>query len=387
VAPYELKLPDVGEGLREGTIVEWLVGIGEVVALNQSLVEIETDKSVVEIPAPRAGVVLHRGAAAGATVLVGSLLVVIGDAGESWAPAEESAGAAIAAPLPAEKTGSRARALATPIVRQVATELGVDLDELASLQPGKPVSREAVLSAAAAMAPHQSSARPAKKPPNSTSPSAGSKLSGVRRAIAANLTQAWATPQVTAWDEAPAAELLALRKVLGLPLEALLVEILLPVLVEFPDFSAHFDGETLERVVSPDVGLAIDSPRGLLVAVLREAAELSSEQRGVEVARLLESGAAGTLQAAEMRGQTFTLSNIGAAGGRYGTSIVPVGTTAMLSVGRAADEVRAVDGKVVVQQMMPLGLTFDHRAIDGATAARFLTQVRQQIRDVHRRDL
>lgn len=368
---YELQLPDVWEGLREATILTWLVEAGDTVELNQPLVEIETAKAVVEVPSPRAGVVLHVAAPAGAVLEIGALLTVIGDPDDTWTSPDHPAGQPAEPDRPEVPEGDprtiahrspappSARPLATPMVRRLAADLGVDLGELAG--SGRPVTREDVVAAAHRVA------------------GAGQRLSGVRRSIAANMTAAWATPQVTAWDLAMAEPLLQARRERGAPIEALVIEAILPVLDELREFSAHFDGETLTPAPTHDIGIAIDSPAGLLVGVLHDAGSMDRETLASETAQLLDRGRARRLAPHELHGQTFTLSNIGAVGGRFGTAIVPVNTTALLSVGRAAEEVCAVEGTVVIRTMLPLGLSFDHRVIDGASAQRFLTRVCEEV--------
>jgi pyruvate dehydrogenase E2 component (dihydrolipoamide acetyltransferase) len=256
-------------------------------------------------------------------------------------------------------------------VRRLASVLSVDIEALAFERNARRVTREDVLAAAA-----QRDAAAA--PPVRQSPPARS-LTGIRRTVADNLAKAWVTPQVSAWDDAPAARLLAAKRASGAPWDALLVEAVLPVLHEHPEFSARFDGETVVPSAAHDIGLALNSPHGLVVAVVRGAADLSPAGRLTEIRRLLVDGKAGRLAAADLRDQSFTISNIGAVGGHHGTAIVPVGTTAILSAGKVTDQVCAVDGGIAVVPKVPLGLSFDHRVIDGIAAAAFLASVRDSI--------
>ena len=365
----EFLLPDVGEGLAEATIVRWLVPVGGEVAADDPMVELETDKAVMEMPAPRPGVVLYHGAAEGETLDVDALLVVIGDPGEEWVPSQ-APGAAPAAPARAaapvvgtleEADAASPGIRALPMVRRLAAELGVDLAEVDPSGPGGRITRDDVEAAAAG---------------------AGSsdriRLSPTRLAIAAHLTRSWQEiPHVTTYGEADAEALLAERSRLSgegapMPLEALLMSRVVPLLGEYPEFNAALQGEHLVLKRHYDVGFAVDTPEGLMVAVVREADRLGVAEIAAEVARLAAAARDRSISAEEMRGATFTISNIGAVGGRYGTPIIPYGTTAILSVGRADPRPVVRDGEIVVGREFPLSLSYDHRAIDGSTGRRFM---------------
>jgi pyruvate dehydrogenase E2 component (dihydrolipoamide acetyltransferase) len=363
---YELRLPDIGEGLREAEVVSWLAGPGDTVTANQPLVEVETDKAVVEIPSPRAGVLLHVGAAVGSVIEVGELLAVIGEPGETWtSPAAPAPAAAAPGPPPAPPRPGDAAVRAVPLVRRLAAELSVDLAMVTGTGASGQITRDDVRAAADRTA---GSLPPGREP---------SKL---RRTIAEHMSRSWAEiPHVTVWGPAQAAPLLEARRRSGHPLEALLVSALLPVLAELPDFSATFDGTTLRPVSPPEVGIAVDTEAGLLVPVLRKAAGTSRDELATEIDRLVAGARDRTLGPAELRGQSFTITNVGAVGGGYGTPIIPWGTTAILSVGRAQDEVLAQSGQAVVAPVFPLALSFDHRVIDGAAASRFLRRATEEI--------
>ena len=291
----EFHLPDIGEGLAEATIVEWFVAVGEAVDVDGPLVEVETDKAVVEIPAPVGGVLLHRGADEGETIEVESLLAVIGEAGEEWTPA---AAGTEAAPIvgtldetPEVFEGRSLRPGALPMVRKLASELGVDVDSLAGSGPGGRVTEDDVRAAFADVGP-------TRRVP----------LSATRKAIVRNLTRSWQEiPHVTTYGEVDAAPLLERRKALGnLPLEALLINAVVPVLREFPSFNATFAGDAIVENLRYDVGFAVDSPDGLMVAVIREAGGRSVEDLGTEVTRLAAAARDRTAAPDELRGQTFT---------------------------------------------------------------------------------
>mgnify|MGYP001821059867 CR=1 FL=1 len=358
---HEFHLPDVGEGLVEATILTWHVAVGERDEQDSPLVEVETDKAIVDLPSPFAGVLLHQGAAEGSVLAVEALLAVIGDEGEPWKP-EKPADSAEAAPIvgtlgaEVEHVTHGAGVRALPAVRKLATEMGVDIETVMGSGPGGRVTADDVRAAAA---PADGERRP---------------LSPTRRAIAENLSRSWREiPHVTTYGEADADALLARRVEAGKPpLEALLIEIVVPLLREFPEFNSTLSGGDLVVHDRIDVGVAVDTPEGLMVGVVRGAADRDVAELAEEIRRLAEAARNRTATADDLRGQTFTISNIGAVGGRYGTPIVPYGTTAILSVGRADPQPVVRDGEIVIGQEFPLSLSYDHRVIDGAAGRAFM---------------
>jgi pyruvate dehydrogenase E2 component (dihydrolipoamide acetyltransferase) len=398
---FEFRLPDIGEGLTEAEVVEWLVDVGKEVKLDQPLVQIETDKAVTDIPAPRAGVLLHQGAAAGSMVKVGEVLAVIGAAGEPvreagpervdrtavGRPAESPPiVGTLAEPEPqAEPAGpsriSTARPPALPLVRKLAKDLGVDLSTLRGSGPEGRITRDDVESAArggaAAGAPIMLGESEDRV-----------RLSRLRRTIAQNMTRSWREiPHVTAFDQADAGRLLSVRRELTerqgepLPLEALFIRAVLPALQAHPEFNAALDEEDLLVKRRYDIGFAVDTSEGLTVAVVRGADGLDPWELAKQVARLTEATRNRTATVQELTGQTFTISNIGAVGGGFGTPIIPYGTTAILSFGRAREEPVARQGRLEVGQVLPLSLSYDHRVIDGALGRRFLAMVIGRLED------
>jgi pyruvate dehydrogenase E2 component (dihydrolipoamide acetyltransferase) len=432
----EFRLPDIGEGLTEAEIVRWLVAEGERVEADQPVVEVETDKAVVEIPSPYAGIVLQHGGAEGETIAVGSVLVVISEPGESSAPADvlaplEQPPVASAAPIvgtlsedaedlsvPAVETVETAetdQVKALPIVRKMARDLGVDLSEISGSGPEGRITREDVASAAGAVAvepepepepepvsPPGSEAtlgevdRPQAETEGATQPASTQPttedvrrpLSRLRKTIAANMSRSWAEiPHVTTFDDIDATRLLEIRSALSarhdmkVPLEALVVKAVIPALETFPEFNSTLDGEDLILHGSHHIGIAVDTPDGLLVAVIRDAGSRGVLELASEVRRLGEGAKARSLSPDELTGQTFTVSNIGALGGGHGTPIVPPGTTAILSVGRAQEKAIVIDGELVIAPVMPLSLSYDHRVIDGGLGRRFMAMLRENLEE------
>ncbi len=370
---YELMLPDIGEGLTEAEIVSWLVEEGSHVAANQPLVEVETDKAVVEIPSPREGVLLHRGGAAGTTINVGSLLAVIGAEDKHWDDREVVEVAAAPQLVSAAVSSAPAASpKAMPIVRKLARDCGVDLSKVTGTGPGGKITRQDVEAAAG------TPATPAPAPV--AAEFSGETLTALRKTIARNLSQSWAEiPHVTVWRSVDASRVLAARKETGLLLEAILVRTVLPVLAEFPDFSATFDGVRLHRAETPHVGVAVATDAGLMVPVVRDAATMNLRDLSDEIGRLSSGARERTLALGELSGGTFTVSNVGAVGGGFGTPIIPYGTTAIVSIGRAEDEVVVRDQAIAIAPMFPVSLSFDHRVIDGAQASQFLVRYAEAI--------
>jgi pyruvate dehydrogenase E2 component (dihydrolipoamide acetyltransferase) len=422
----EFRLPDIGEGLAEAEIVKWHVPVGGVVAVDETVVEVETDKAVVEIPSPFAGVVLRHGGEQGDVVKVGEVLVVIGEPGEATAPGttppggdarpivgsiSEDAVDLTPSPAPSSAVGGRAQAL--PRARRLARDLGVDLETVTGTGSNGRITEDDVTAAA--------SPGTATPPPRVVSPlvrkladrlgvdvqtmpsrgpvsrsdveAAASRgderrpLSKLRRTIAANLSRSWSEiPQVTAFDDVDATRLLSVRQALqarhgaAIPLDALIVAAVVPVLQAFPEFNASLDGDDLVVHRGVDVGVAVDTPDGLLVATILDAGSKSVLELADAVRDLGERARSRTLAPSELSGQTFTVSNIGAVGrGGHGTPIVPMGTVGILSVGRAADQPVARDGRVEVAPVMPLSLSYDHRVVDGAGGRRFLGMLAENL--------
>ncbi|HET9258550.1 MAG TPA: dihydrolipoamide acetyltransferase family protein [Acidimicrobiia bacterium] len=427
----EFRLPDIGEGLTEAEIVRWLVAEGEHVAADQPVVEVETDKAVVEIPSPYAGVVIAHGAAEGEVIEVGQVLVTIGEPDEESSPAAETAPPATddeaptsshpepivgtlsdeAEVLSAPTDGAGAppaTVQALPIVRKLARENGVDLETVTGSGPGGRITRadvEAVIgnvkqepeplttphtptqphvhhavSDVAVGAGHGISdddfVPPAPAAP--TGEDERRQMSRLRRTISANMSKSWAEiPRVTTFEDVDATRLLEVRKALGdrhevkIPLEALVIKALLPAIDEFPEFNSSIDGDDLILHSGRHIGIAVDTAEGLMVAVIRDAEQKTVLELAAEVRRLGEGARDRSLTADELAGQTFTVSNIGAVGGGHGTPIVPYGTVAILSVGKARLRPVVFDEDLGIAPVMPLSLSYDHRVIDGAMGRRF----------------
>ncbi|MEJ5365717.1 MAG: dihydrolipoamide acetyltransferase family protein [Desulfosoma sp.] len=419
------RLPDLGEGIHEGEIVEVLVRSGDPVTEGQPLLIVETDKAAVEIPSPFTGVVQTVHVQAGQVVRVGDPLVTVKEEGE---PAEESP----AAPAPGRPMEARPPEApeglpvpASPATRRLARELGVDLRRVRPSGPGGRVTAEDVRRAAEAAAiPERPAALHGVAPPEAPEPleeerippravppapsavSAGAPafpaerrvpLKSFRRVIARRMAEAWArVPHVSHHDGVDISELERLREELNrkaadperrLSLTPFLVKAAVAVLKEFPAFNARLDEERQEIVLKADyhIGVAVDSPRGLVVPVLKDADRKSITELAAELRALSQRARSGELSPDDVSGGTFTLTNIGALGGRGFTPIINYPQTAILGAGKARLE-PVVTGTLdehtlTVRLILPVVLAFDHRVVDGADGARFVNRLKALLED------
>ncbi len=368
---YVFLLPDIGEGLVEADIVRWLVPPGSPIERDEVLVEVETAKAVVALPSPAAGVVIHHGAGEGSTLEVGSVLAVIGHPGETWQGEGDEERSESEAPSVAggKRSSGRGRGRALPVIRKLARERGVDLSTVDGSGPGGRITREDVLAAVSS----------AERQSTDTGAEERVRMSMLRRTISDHMSRSWREiPHVTIFHDVDASRLLEARRALAvrhgraIPMEAMIVKALVPVLARFREFNATLDGDelVLHRVL--DVGIAVDTSDGLLVPVIRDAGALGLRALADSIADLGVRGKARKLETSELTGAGFTLSNFGALGGGRGTPIIPYGTTAILATGKAADTPVARNGKMVIRTMMPLSLALDHRVIDGGSGQRFM---------------
>jgi pyruvate dehydrogenase E2 component (dihydrolipoamide acetyltransferase) len=382
----QFRFPDVGEGITEGEIVRWLVKEGEEVKADEALAEIETDKAVVEMPSPYAGTVLKLHFKEKDLIKVGQVLVTIGEKGEAVPePALSPAGmpaAHPAAPVQAAAPGRTGEAPATPKVRALAKELGIDINTVPGTGPGGRVSEEDVRSA---------KDKPAEKKPEIKIKAKydlfGSleriPLRGVRRATAKKMRESLdKAAHVTHCDEADAGALVALREKMkpeaeaaGIKLSYLpfIVKALIEALKLHPTLNSTLDDEDGEIIVKKyyNIGIAVDVPDGLIVPVVKMADQKSVLDIASEIQALAKAARERTLDLADLKGGTFSVTNVGVFGGDFATPIINYPEAAILATMKIADRARVENGAVVVKKTLPLCLSFDHRIIDGAEAARF----------------
>ena len=426
----EFRLPDVGEGIAEAEIVSWYVGIGEQVRRDQPLVEIETDKSLLDIPAPCDGTLRAQGAPAGATLPVGAVLAQIeptpgATAGPAPAAGPERAAAgpervaagpdpaavpapaaapelaagpapatAAAAPGAAPPDGTnartlRSRPLASPATRRLARQLGVDLSTVTGTGPAGRVTRADVERAAGAPAPDA----PA---PAETSAASGAdqiiELRGLRRRIAQVMTAAAQVPTIYEWREVDAAALTqavaSLRRhhrdgSARIDLLTIIARAVVAAAGVHKRMNATYDPETEQLTVRGrcDLGIATATEDGLLVPVVRDAQRHSMAELAGAIADLTERARRRDLSLTETRSGTITISNFGALGSSYGTPLLRVPEVTIVGVGRISDRVVVVDGQPAVRPVLPLSVATDHRVNDGAHLAAFCATLEELLAD------
>jgi pyruvate dehydrogenase E2 component (dihydrolipoamide acetyltransferase) len=370
---YEFKLPDLGEGLTEGEIARWLVAEGQEIGEDDPLVEIQTDKTTVEIPSPAAGKVARILVAEGETVAVGTVLVVIGDDGAApasdeqprveSAPQKEGVDVSDVSAGLAPGHASPGRVRATPLVRRLAQELGVDLETVAGSGPQGRVTDEDVRSAAAS-----SGLAPGHAPEGRRE-----KLRGVRKLIAEHMARAHAEVPPVTWVEECDFGAVDLKRIVPLTLKAVA-----EALQEVPELNARLEGDEIVYLERYDLGVAVQTDQGLVVPVVRDCDSRSVEELTDEVARLAEAARTNTLKPEELRGSTFTVTSAGKLGGLLTTPIVNYPEVGILSIGRVGERPVVRDGEVVVRPTGTIAITFDHRVVDGARASEFgLAVIRQ----------
>ncbi len=428
---FDFKLPDLGEGVHEGQVVNVLVKEGDTIAEYQPMLEIETDKAAVEIPSPRGGRVAKVHVNAGQTVKVGQVLISIEEGGNGQAeaaptakptaapalqptaapvsaapaaavPAEAPAAAsrpagAASAPAPAARGEDEGPVPAAPAVRKLARDLGVEINRIAGSGPGGRVLREDVERAAAggAAAPAAPAGAAAAVLP------AGAELPDfaahgpvrreaapqIRKTIARQMTRAWQNvPRVTHADTADVTELERHRKDYNatlrageakLTMTAIVIKAVALALRDYPMLNCSYDAAS-EEIVYKDyrhIGIAVDTPRGLVVPVLRDADRKRLPQVAAELQAIAEKARAVKFEIADLRGATFSITNVGAIGGTFFTPMVNFPEVAILGLGQAKLRPAVYEGQVVPRLILPLSLSFDHRVVDGADAARFTTAV------------
>ena len=367
-ARYVFHLPDLGEGIAEAEVVAWLVVRGDEVQEDAYIAEVQTDKAVMELSSPAAGTVLELLATPGETVRVGTPLVVLGlsedavrgaspavraalvpeDAGDSSDPGVNGYPAAVRSILPP----------VAPFVRRLASEMGVSLASLAGSGADGRITEQDVRGAAEA---DETSTTDRRVP-----------LRGVRRLTAQRLVRAHREiPAVVVVEEC---DFTAVKRVRHSYLP-LLVAATVEALREFPEFNASVEGEHLVIHERFDIGIAVQTPDGLVVPVIRGADRLSLESVAEETARLSEEGRRRRLRPEALRGSTFTISAAGGHGALLATPIVNHPEVAMLALHRVSKRPVAIDNSVVVRKVGLVSLTFDHRVADGIRATALLRRI------------
>jgi pyruvate dehydrogenase E2 component (dihydrolipoyllysine-residue acetyltransferase) len=443
----EFKIPELGENVASGDVTRVLVNVGDTIARDQPVVELETDKATIEVPSSVAGVVKEIKVKRGDKVNVGAVVLTVdapsgeapakaaavpASAPEPEAPPQAAAPSPTAAPAPppappatrptrivpmpvrsapeapgppaapVRLEGERGPAApASPAVRRLSREIGVDINAVQGTGPGGRITQEDVKEHARRILSSVGSAgaggglavRAVRPLPDFQKWGEVERQpwSNIRRATAEHLSYAWTTiPHVTQFDKADVGALEELRKQFkdrvakaggNLTVTAMLVRVLATAVRKFPQFNASIDSERGEVVFKKyvNVGVAVDTDRGLLVPVIRDADSKNIMEIAVELQRLAERAREKKLSLEEMSGGGITVSNLGGIGGTYFTPIVNWPEVAILGVSRGTTEPAWKDGRWEPRQMLPLSLSYDHRVIDGADAMRFLRWVVEAI--------
>ena len=441
MATFEFVLPELGEGMEAGDVVQVLVSIGESITEEQPVLELETDKAVVEVPAPVSGTVKAIHVQAGDKAAVGQLLLTVETPAATAAAAQAPRTpppATVSLPLPSEHGENRTATdtvvprppeplthtapaplvrsrtaespapeqpsepphpavPAAPSVRQLAREIGVDINQVQGSGAGGRISLEDVKRYARDL-----HARLARQPLRGALPSVAlpdftkwgaverQPMSNVRRATAERMTQSWVTiPHVTQFDKADITDLEQLRQRYDaqraqsargkLTITAIVLKVVAAALKRFPQFNASVDMTTYEVIHKTyyHIGVAVDTDRGLLVPVIRHVDQKNILELSVELTQLAERARSRKTTLEEMQGGTFTITNLGGLGGTNFTPIINAPEVAILGLARSSLEPVYNDstGQFTPRLMLPLALSYDHRLIDGATGVRFLRWV------------
>ncbi|MBI2232577.1 MAG: 2-oxo acid dehydrogenase subunit E2 [Candidatus Aenigmarchaeota archaeon] len=423
--PYEFRFPDVGEGITEGEIVKWRVKEGDTVKEHDVIAEIETDKAIVQIPSPKSGKIAKLHHREGDTIHVGETLATIAEENEQLISSTEKSiempkqqkGVAVVGQLeeaadiePAVKqptakpavnaakqvTGKMAEVL--PAVRRLARELNADISSVKGTGKDGRITEEDV---------RQSSQAAEKKSEEVQEQSLVRierkydmygyvervPLKGIRKATAKNMVKSMFTaPHVTHMDEADVTELSAIREKekakaekSGIKLTFLpfVVKAAVAALKAHPYMNASMDDEHGEIILKSyyNIGIAIDTTDGLIVPVIKEASEKTILEIAKEIQKFSEAAKDRKIDLADMKGGTFTITNVGSVGGLHATPIINWPEAAIIATGRIYDKAVVAGKKIVARKMMPLSVSFDHRIVDGVEAARFTNTLKEHLED------
>ncbi|MCA9733061.1 MAG: 2-oxo acid dehydrogenase subunit E2 [Deferribacteres bacterium] len=427
---FEFKLPELGENIESGTIASVKVKEGETISENQVVLELETDKAVVDIPAPADGVITKLFVNEGDEIKIGQIILVLKEGGVAVAPeatkpaepqpaVEESPKqteteleplpvSQVVEPVPEERATpqpelvepaaalkpapiSRSLVPAAPSVRRFAREIGIDVNAVPGTGPGGRISIEDVkayskqlnqqqVAPGRAFAPHQEALPDFSK----WGEIDRQAMSKIRKTTATHLSYAWSTiPHVTQFDKADLTHLEKLRKQFAPRIEAaggkltftvILLKIIEAALKKYPQFNSSIDMQSFEVIYKKfyNIGIAVDTEHGLLVPVVKNVDKKNLTQLSVEVNDIARKARERKLSLDDMQGGNFSISNLGGIGGTGFTPIVNSPEVAILGVSRSSIEPVWIDGKFEPRMILPLSLSYDHRIIDGADAARFL---------------
>jgi len=423
------KFPDIGEGIHEGKVLKWHYDVGDKVEEGETMVVVETDKVNAEIPVPDDGILKEKGAEVGEMIEVGQVLAVIAEAGDEGEEAEEEKEEDESATEPDaeqeekkddeeesasvvgavetsdevmeaareddEETNTKRRTLATPAARKLAKDLGVDIHTLqGSGEKGRIMKAD--IQAAADKKEETPAAKKEEVPSMPSIPEEGTrreKISSLRKSVVKAMdTSNRLIPATTVMDEFDVTELVKFRKEqkalaaeedVKLTYLPFIVRAVILAMKEYPLFNASFDHET-EEIVYKDyvnIGIAVDTPEGLVVPNIKAADKRSLFEIANEIRRLAENAREKKLTLDDLRNTTFSITNYGAFGSKLGTPVIKHPEVAILGAGAIEEKPVVEDGQVVVRSMFPISLTIDHRIIDGGDAGRFMVQLKRLLQN------
>ena len=413
----QIKLPEVAAGATHAVISSWLVNVGDTIVVGQQLAEIETDKAVVELLAEEAGTVLQLIGKPGDEMEVGSTIAVVGAPGESAdvpaaepeAPAAEVPAAPVAAPIATPVATPPAAAVAeapvaaavsgrqsvSPIARKLAKDSNLDLSQITGTGPGGRIVKRDVLAAAAAGTP-AAPATPAAPVPTSSSKELASQEysstystvphTSMRKAIARRLTESKSTvPHFYLNADCQVDELLALRKKINesssvkISVNDMVVRAVAAAFMDVPEANVVWTPDAMIKYESVDVSIAVSTDGGLLTPVLRGVEKRSLSNIATTIVDLAERSRAGKLRQEELEGGSFAITNLGMFGTTSFAAIINPPQSGILAVGAASQRPIVVDGELTIANVMSVTLSADHRAVDGALAARWLAAFKVRI--------
>ncbi len=374
--PFDFTLPDLGEGITEGEIRKWIVKEGDSVEEHQTVLELETDKAVVEVPSPKKGKIMKINKEEGEIVKVGEVLMTITEEGE--VVEERPKSVSVVGVLPEEEEEA---VLATPAVRAFAKELGVNLKTLRGSGPGGSITKDDVIKASEKTKKAEDQYGIVERVP----------LKGVRRTISKNLMIAQQTTVfVTVMEEADVTDLWNIRerekkalqeKGIHLTFLPFFIKAVQHSLKEHPFLNASIDGEEIIIKKYYNIGIAVNTPDGLIVAVIKDVDKKPVRELASEIQDLSQKARERKIKLEELRGSSFTFSNWGHFGGTFATPVINYPDAAILGTGRISDKPWVKEGQIVIRKILPLSLTFDHRITDGADASTFLSKVVHYLED------
>jgi pyruvate dehydrogenase E2 component (dihydrolipoamide acetyltransferase) len=376
---FQFKLPDIGEGVVEGEIVKWLVGDGDNIHEDQPLVEIMTDKATVEIPSPVAGKVAKRYGDEGGTISVGAVLVEI-DTGDG-APKQLRKSVEYEMAVPVRRAQHATDVLATPAVRRLARERGVDLSKVKGSGPASRITMED-------LSQYQPETAAATQPAARIEPEETVPYRGLRRKIGERMVESKTTaPHYTYVEEVDVSELSRVRNIYNemsggrLTYLPFIIKAVIEGLRKYPLLNSSLDEDNgIIRIKHYyNIGIATATEDGLIVPVVKDADQKSVLDLAKEIARLSDAAKAGKIKVEELKGGTFTITSLGSLGGLMATPIINYPEVAILGLHKISPRPVVRDNQVVVREIMNLSISLDHRVVDGAIAAHFVAHVRMYL--------